>query len=160
MANWAKGVLKVRGSERAIANYLEDVCAYINEDGENIDAVVEVDATLYECSIKPSEPNLSNHIYLRDTKRAFIDCKEVDTYLSDYKNGQYVLELPNFIQAWSVNVNDFVRLSKKHGVDIKIFGYECGLQFTQEIEILQGEITKDERISVKNWAWDVPFYNG
>lgn len=160
MPNWAKGVLKVRGSGRAIANYLEDVCAYVNEDGENIDAVVDVDTVTYKCSIKPSESNLSNYIYLCDTKQAFIDCKEVDVYLSDYRDNQYVVELPNFKQAWAVDVNNFIRLSKKHGVDIKIFGYERGLQFTQEIEILQGEIIKDERINIKNWAWDVPFYNG
>lgn len=155
--NWAKGVLKVRGSEQAIANYLKEVCAYVTKGGENIDAIVEVNIVLHTCSIKPSEQNLSNYIYLRDTKRAFIDCKEIDTYLSDCKNNQYVVELPNFIQAWSVEANDFTRLSRKHGVDIKIFGYEDGLRFSQEIEIIKGVVTKNEKTKYDDWMWDVPF---
>lgn len=49
------------------------------------------------------------------------------------------------------------KFSKKYNVDIKIFVFEQGLQFTQEIEIVEGEITKNETRKYDDYQWDVPF---
>ena len=42
-------------------------------------------------------------------------------------------------------------------VDIKIFGWEQGVGFDQEIEIVDGEITKNHHTEHKNyadWMWN------
>ncbi|HEV6154772.1 TPA: hypothetical protein VZC17_002165, partial [Streptococcus pneumoniae] len=48
--------------------------------------------------------------------------------------------------------------SSKFDVDIKIFTFEMGMEFTQEIEISKGEIIKNiVNENFTNYSWDVPF---
>lgn len=49
-------------------------------------------------------------------------------------------------------------ISSKFDVDIKIFTFEMGMEFTQEIEISKGEIIKNiVNENFTNYSWDVPF---
>ncbi len=43
--------------------------------------------------------------------------------------------------------------------DIKIFTFECGMEFTQEIEISKGEIIKNACYEYDDYQWEVPFSN-
>lgn len=44
-------------------------------------------------------------------------------------------------------------------VDLHIFGFEMGMEYTQEVEIIDGEITINEETTYNDYAWDVPFEN-
>ncbi|HFL1327644.1 TPA: hypothetical protein ACGJGJ_001785 [Streptococcus pneumoniae] len=49
--------------------------------------------------------------------------------------------------------------SEKFNVDIKIFTFEQGLEFTQEIEISKGKILKDIVLKYGDYRWEVAFSN-
>ena len=39
---------------------------------------------------------------------------------------------------------------------MKIHGFEKGMQFSQLIEIVDGEILQDKEIKYDDWDWDCP----
>ena len=67
------------------------------------------------------------------------------------------MEIQNFKQAWKVAAQEYVWLSKKNEVDLKIFTFEKGSEFTQIIEIIKGKITIDLKQKYINYNWEVPF---
>lgn len=59
-------------------------------------------------------------------------------------------------QAWSFDTDQWVAISKKYDLDIRLFGFECGMQFMQSIEIINGELTIDECIECDDYVWECP----
>lgn len=45
----------------------------------------------------------------------------------------------------------------KYDLDMKIFAFERGMEFTQEIELCKGKIVKDVAEEHKDYFWTVPF---
>ncbi|HHK6963613.1 TPA: hypothetical protein ACQXHP_000841 [Streptococcus pneumoniae] len=70
-----------------------------------------------------------------------------------------VKELNNFTQAWRAIPDNYIEISEKFNVDIKIFTFEQGLEFTQEIEISKGKILKDIVLKYGDYRWEVAFSN-
>ncbi|MGX7252739.1 hypothetical protein [Enterococcus raffinosus] len=95
--------------------------------------------------------------YIDKTRRAFID-KECIQFYHDYEADIYKLEILGFKQAWAASPENFIELSKQYELDIKIFTFEMGMEFTQEIEIINGELTKNkEQEKFDDYFWEVPF---
>ena len=46
-----------------------------------------------------------------------------------------------------------ILIQMKH-VDMKIHGFEMGMEFNQDIEIVDGRILKDEELHFENYQWD------
>ena len=42
---------------------------------------------------------------------------------------------------------------------MKIHGFECGMEFNQVVEIVDGKIMKDEELQFKDYQWDCIFPN-
>lgn len=59
-------------------------------------------------------------------------------------------------QAWGFIADDLARISQKYGVDFRIFATESGMEFCQEIEVINGEITKDRIIPYTDFMWEAP----
>ena len=59
-----------------------------------------------------------------------------------------------FKQAWAIRANDLLNVCKEFNVDMKIQGFEMGQQFSQIVEIVDGEILQDEEIEYDDWDWD------
>ncbi|KAA9252251.1 hypothetical protein F6I28_10070, partial [Streptococcus anginosus] len=71
-----------------------------------------------------------------------------------------IIEIQDFKQAWAAIAENYQEISSKFDVDIKIFTFEMGMEFTQEIEISKGDIVKDIcNDDFSNYSWDVPFSN-
>ena len=170
MPNWAEGTIKVRGTKNQIINYLKNVFEgsdFWGNDmkfefkscGNNIifrgiDELVDPKAARLIISRKPR----FHALYFKNADRALIETENNILRLSFWEDDEAVgiIEMP-FKQAWSVNSDKFAKLSKKYSVDLKIFVFECGNEFTQEIEILKGKITKNETREYVDYQWDVPF---
>lgn len=54
---------------------------------------------------------------------------------------------------------NFKNANDEYDVDIKIFTFECGMEFTQEIEISKGEIIKNVCYEYDDYQWEFPFSN-
>lgn len=100
--------------------------------------------------------NTAPYFYINNTRRAFIDQKQIEVWLEEKF---CIIELDNFKQAWSAIPENYKEISSKFDVDIKIFTFECGIEFTQEIEISKGEIIKDVCYKYDDYQWEVPFSN-
>lgn len=145
MPNWAEGSLKLRGRSENIASALKEML--LNDTSTLKEAW---DGTLLRFD------STAPYFYINGTRRAFIDKKQIEVW---FEEEFCIVELDNFKQAWSAIPENYQEISSKYDVDIKIFTFECGMEFTQEIEISKGEIIKDICYEYDNYQWEVPFSN-
>lgn len=143
MPNWAEGTLKLRGRSENIASALKEM---LLNDTVTIEDKWDGALLIFNTT--------ATYFYINGTRRAFINQKQIDVW---FEEEFCIVELDNFIQAWSAIPENYQEISKKYDVDIKIFTFEQGFQFTQEIEIVDGEITKNETRKYDDYQWDVPF---
>lgn len=145
MPNWAEGTIKLRGKRQDIISALEEMFknddVVIKREKDNCDYVY----MLFETK---------SYFYINGTRRAFIDSSKFDIMMEEDFG---VIEIDKFQQAWAALPENYTEISKKHNIDIKIFTFEQGFQFTQEIEISNGEVIKDICKEYDNYEWDVPF---
>nr|DAK72516.1 MAG TPA: hypothetical protein [Caudoviricetes sp.] len=146
MANFAEGTIKLRGRAENIKSALK----YMFEAVGNVTIEEDKDGELIIFTSSDS------YFYINGTKRAFIDGESFEIHLDD---DFLIIELNNFMQAWRAIPDNYIEISEKFNVDIKIFTFEQGMQFTQEIEISKGEILKDIVRKYNNYKWEVPFSN-
>lgn len=145
MPNWAEGTLKLRGKRENIVSALKDMLL----TGKATKMETKYDGDFLRFT------STDSYFYIKGTLRAFIGSNSIDMWLDD---DFQIVELTHFKQAWGVEPYDYQEISKKHDVDIKIFAFECGMEFTQELEISKGEIIKHIiKDDYDNYDWDVPF---
>lgn len=147
MPNWAKGSLKLRGKSGNIASALNEMLL-----SDTVTLEDEYDGTLLRFN------NTAPCFYINGTRRAFVDQKQIEVWL-ELEKEFCIVELDNFKQAWSAIPENYQEISSKFDVDIKIFTFECGMEFTQEIEISKGEIIKNICYEYDDYQWEVPFSN-
>ena len=145
MPNWAEGSLKLRGRSENIASALKQMLL-----NDTVTLEDEWDGTLLKFN------NTAPYFYINETRRAFIEQEQIEVWLEEEF---CIIELDNFKQAWSVIPENYQEISSKFDIDIKIFTFECGMEFTQEIEISKGEIIKDVCYKYDDYQWEVPFSN-
>lgn len=170
MPNWCEGKLKVRGKLEDIKRFLnEGINLYLperkgvrtNDKGE----VVAVRDEYVKAEKDPVEytdweiigaKQLSNReCYVEDTMRAFV-FYQPEYWLYEYNvDDQYGLIL-DFKQAWAIRPEELLEIAKKYSLDMKIFGIECGMEFAQDIVIVDGELKKNDSIRYDDWFWDCP----
>ena len=145
MPNQAEGSLKLRGKSENIASALKEMLL-----NDTVTLEDKWDGALLIFN------NTAPYFYINGTRRAFIDKKQIEVW---FEEEFCTVELDNFKQAWSAIPENYKKISSKFDVDIKIFTFECGMEFTQEIEITKGEITKDICYEYDEYQWEVPFSN-
>ena len=156
MPNWIKGTFKVRGKrediKRFLDNELEVPGGYFSDKNKDISNFVndysEEDYIEY---------NITDEIYLKDTRRAFIQEGLYGMY------EEYGTICLNIKQAWSFysesrDIEILREKSREYNVDFKLYGFESGMEFCQEVIITKkGEINFANTIQYEDWAWDCPF---
>ena len=148
MPNWAAGTLKLRGKTENIVSALKEML--LENQGTTLEE--EYDGTLLTFKTE------NDYFYINGTRRAFISCKDIEIWLDEDDEDFVIIELENFKQAWAALADNYTEISSKFDVDIKIFTFEMGMEFTQEIEISKGEIIKNiVNENFTNYSWDVPF---
>ena len=147
MPNWAEGTIKLRGRAENIASALKYMFC---DNTVTVTVIEEWDGkTLIFETTAP-------YFYINGTRRGFIESDSLE-----FRLGQdfLIVELQDFKQAWAAIAENYQEISSKFDVDIKIFTFEKGMKFTQEIEISKGNIIKDICNKFSNYEWDVPFSN-
>ena len=66
------------------------------------------------------------------------------------------LFLDDFGQAKNFKAKDLAKISSKYGVDLRIFATESGMEFCQEIEVINGEITINREVPYSDFMWEAP----
>ena len=152
MPNWAEGYIKIRGKKENIKSFIEnnvihflDVRAtqeqYFEAEWEDEDYIrygLE-NAKEYEMS------------WLKGSRRHFIVGNEIHIYNS--KKNEYISAM-KVKAAWSVDIDYISEVSESYNIDIKIYSFEKGMEFNQDIEVHKGEIIKNKKIKFKDYKWE------
>ena len=146
MTNWAEGTIKLRGLKENIVSALKymfyDNTVAVKEEWDGETLIFETTAPYF---------------YINGTRRGFIETDSLEFWLGqDF----LIVELQDFRQAGAATLKNYQEISSKFDDDIKIFTFEKGMKFTQEIEISKGNIIQNicnDKFS--NYEWDVPFSN-
>lgn len=144
MPNWIEGTMKLRGKAEDLIRFVDNgFDGNVNkEDGSDY-------ASYY----------IDENVYVNDSRRAFTDH---DFYLDISKKSEknQVVTIP-IKQAWSFTPYEgaeqrWIDLAKKYNFDIRLQGFECGLQFYQDVEIVNGVLARNDEKQYADWDWECP----
>lgn len=156
MPNWCKGTLKIRGKKEDIVNFLEKGTCFLNDSFElkEISPEVRLNGN-YELEIKNiNKEKGMDYLYIIGTHRNFIDPikKWIDIYSFDKK--EVIICLDGFKAAWGIDSVELSKISHKYNIDIKVYGFERGMEFNQDVEIIKGRIIKNQELKFENYVWE------
>lgn len=150
MPNWCEGSLKVRGKISNLKDFvlhgLKPV-TFMGEDVKPLSFQGEDDTSFWIDEIKTS-------LWLDGTRRHFCEPDYIEVDAEDSETPTIMI-LP-FKAAWAIDAGALHSLCKRFDVDMKIQAFEMGMQFSQIIEIVNGEILKDQEVKYDDWDWDCP----
>lgn len=141
MPNWCEGVMKLRGTKDNILRFLKE-----GFEPSYKNSAIEIDEF-------GEEVNIINVNYIKNTQRAFVD----EQYFYIIEAGDSTIVSIKTRQAWDFSVADFVEIAKKFNLDIRLFGWERGMEFSREILIVDNNKIKDRTYRYSDWDWEVPF---
>lgn len=164
MPNWCKGNLKIRGKKENIIKFLEEGTSLLDGlwEPKEIEPKIEIN-DCDEITIKNLDRTKGiDCLYIKGTRRNFIDPVENEIYVYDEDEEEQIICLKNFKAAWGIDAAALRMISNRYSIDIKIYAFEAGMEFNQDIEIIKGKIIKDEEIKFKNYAWECiePYIGG
>lgn len=156
MPNWCKGTLKVRGKKENIIKFLEDGTSLL--DGLWEPKEIKPKLKINDCDAIEIE-NIDklkgiDCLYIKGTRRHFIDPVESEIFVYDGKEKEVIICLKNFRAAWGIDADALRVISTRYDIDFKIYAFECGMEFNQDIEIVKGKIIKNEEITFDNYYWE------
>ena len=143
MPNWIEGTLKIRGNDNDIRSFIENGLKPCAGRYEN-------DPDHFVQKIGNDEYFIASGTYIDNSRRMFVadDCK-----IFLFEDNIYYLPIK---QAWGFELDDFIYISKTYNLDLRITGFERGMGFDQEIEVINGEITLDKSTNYNDYWWECP----
>lgn len=146
MPNWCEGTLKVRGKIEDLKKFVLEGLQPVGHFG---DMREPLEINEYgECEYKGT-------CWIENTHRGFVD--NLDIYFSEFEedNKPKVICLEARF-AWGIEARQLRETCIKYNVDMKIYAFERGMEFNQDIEIVNGEIVRNEEINFKgkDYAWE------
>lgn len=164
MPNWCKGVLKVKGKKKDLLTFLNNGIERYgyprDENGEYTKYPLNIQTDEYgETFVNHTDEKDNSWLYFKDSRRCFIetsiswywDTSDVEDLEEEY------IKCLDIKQAWRLEPDYFKTISEIYNIDFKIIGIECGMGFSQEIEVVKGEITYKENVfkDYKEFEWEV-----
>lgn len=164
MPNWIEGTLKVRGKYNDILKFFrEGVIAY-HKSGNHDEVLLPEKWIEIRENDNPKYGKWASiqllydeWAHVNDTRRAFVfDNSTIDNEIYPNKDEKQIV-MCKVAQAWSFDPEDWMTVSEKYHVDFRLWGLECGMQFGQEIEIIDGKLTLNSTFGYDDWDWECPF---
>lgn len=149
MPNWCEGTFKVRGTKEDVKKFLLEALNPIS-DGllGQIPVEKEVEEDEWGLNIRAKDG-----FHIKGTRRNFI-VDDICFEFAEEETNLKVCVLEGFKAAWEIDPAPLAVLSKRYNVDIKIYAFECGVEFNQDIEIHKGEVIKDLVIEFDDYKWE------
>ena len=143
MPNWSKGCLKVRGKAANVKKFILEALKPVDLLGNELHKLELSDIGEVEsksaCWIEGTTRGFVENLY---EDFSFVEDNEIFTTMLDAKF------------AWATDAVELLALCKKYSVDMKLYTFERGGEFNQDILIVGGEILKDNRITFEDYAWE------
>nr|DAR90896.1 MAG TPA: hypothetical protein [Caudoviricetes sp.] len=143
MPNWSKGCLKVRGKAA-------NVKKFILEGLQSVDFFGNALPKLELSDIGDVESDKS--CWIEGTTRGFVENLYADfSFVEDDETFTAVLDAKF---AWAADAEELSALCKKYSVDMKLYAFEKGMGFNQDILIVKGEIINNLTINFEDYNWE------
>lgn len=144
MPNWCEGTLKVRGKQKDIKRFVLEGLKPVGFFGDEKEPLTMDE---YDCV------SSKNDCWIEGTRRGFVE--DLDVYFNgedeDEDKKTHCFET-RF--AWAIEAEPLAEISKKYSVDLKIYAFERGMEFNQDIEIVDGEIVENEVLKFDDYQWE------
>ena len=155
MPNWCEGVLKIRGKKKNLIDFFQNgIVEFIYDNDFTIKYIplaLKFDSEYDSISFNSKN---GHDLYVYGTSRMFLKNLSFEFYFDEDEEVYNIFAI-DVMQAWRIKSDDLVKISKKYGVDFRIKAFEKGIQFSQEVEVIDGKITIDTEIEYKNYQWEV-----
>jgi hypothetical protein len=139
MPNWCRGTLKVRGKKK---NVIEFMLKGLKPVGPGRPLALN----------KFENIDSDETYWIENTYRGFV--LGVDEFFSDYEDEDIVTVALDSKFAWDIDQEGLLKTCIKYSVDMKIYGFEKGMHFNRNVEIVNAEIIKDEEINFDDYEWE------
>lgn len=157
MPNWVEGKLKIRGKTEDIKRWVEEClhCYTTNWLGDGAHTELVKGAVRFEHDPDSEEMYLyvDKNARIEGTRRNFVEKGE---YVDICEEGKKSILVVRMKAAWNIEEQPYIEMSKKYNLDFRVYGYEMGMEFNKEIEIVEGEITTYRLIQFKDYKWECP----
>lgn len=142
--NQCKENLKIRGKKENIIKFLEEGTSLLNGLWKLKEIKPEIEINdCDEIEIKNFDKLKGiDYLYIKGTHRNFIAPVENEIYIyakEEKEEKEQIICLENFEAAWGIDADALRVISNRYGIDIKIYAFEAGMEFNQDIEIIIGE---------------------
>lgn len=145
MANWAKGVLRVHGRNKDLINFMKNGFREAACSGVPAPEVITAnDEVILHCE---------GELYVRESCRMFSEDREISFDWDGQPENENTFAF-NVKQVWTVLSKDLQTLSQKYKINFRITAYEKGMEFSQEIEVIEGKITKEIIRKYNDYLWE------
>lgn len=157
MPNWVEGKLKIRGKPEDIKRWVEEClhCYTTNWLGDGAHTELVKGAVRFERDPDSEEMYLyvDKSAHIEGTRRNFVEKGE---YVDLCEEGKKSILVVSMKAAWNIEEQPYIEMSKKYNLDFRVYGYEMGMEFNKEIEIVEGEIATYRLIQFKDYKWECP----
>lgn len=153
MPNWVEGKLKIRGYKKDMATFFKEEMREVEYQNVPVTNSIKIDIDK-DGEFVIEKIDFTHRFKLKNA-RHYITESSIDSFYSCCKsvNGKDVLVV-GFEAAWLIDAEYFAEMSKKYDIDFKIYAFEQGKEFNQNIEVVKGEIIKDEVIEFDDYVWE------
>lgn len=142
MPNWCVGTLRVRGTKENLTKFVLEGLLPVTYFGSETEPLKMDDLGLIDCE----------RCWIKGTYRGFVVASHV--YFDDLEDEEETTIGLETEFTWGISAEELLQSCKKYGVDMRIHAFEREMQFNQIIEIIDGEITKDEEVKFDDYEWD------
>ncbi|MNP23076.1 hypothetical protein D3C76_1157730 [compost metagenome] len=106
-----------------------------------------------EYKIVVSLPDKSERFYVKNSYRNFIYGPKIV-----WDKVWEVLLIPGYHGPASIDTKHLASLSVEYNVDLKIFAYLQGIEYSIDFEVHKGIIIKEEEVTDEDYIWECPHY--
>ena len=165
MPNWCAGNIRVRGTfENIVRLFKENLSAikvcWDNDIPKTVELPPKVTVDDWCVTISNDE---HDDLYIKGTHRNFIGGRVEICDNSGDDGKEFVFVQDGYRAAWGIDINTtnkaFRDMAQKYGVDIKLYGFEQGMEFAETAEYYRNGTEKHETQKWDDWDWDCPCPN-
>ena len=143
MPNWSEGCLKVRGKAANVKKFILEGLKPVDFFGKELPKLELSDI---------GDVEYDKDCWIEGTDRGFVENLYVDfSFVEDDETFMAILDAKF---AWAADAGELLASCKKYDVDMRLYAFEKGMEFNQDILIADGEIRRDEGIEFEDYNWE------
>lgn len=143
MPNWCVGTLRVRGKSKNLKNFVLKGLKPVDFLGNEGSKLEEDEFGYVSCD---------ESCWIQGTRRGFVN--DLNVCIEETEDDLVQTIALDVKFAWAILADDLLEICKKYNIDMKIYGFEQGMEFNQMIEIINGKILKDAELHFDDYRWD------